>query len=346
MTKGKKSSEYYKGIEKKILAIFFIFLVIPMVIFSIISLDYIEKMSNRIVSLSSKMGADAVNDSRHISNTAVNESKNALENQAELYLQYLASSKADSFNKFLVDIEQEVEIIADYASYLFASNQVYTCYSDDVSVSVPIKNESINELFINNIDTTTQNLINYFLLNPDKEINKTEFLLIKKVLTKSTKEKIDRVSCLEKIFKPMVDNEPYVDWAYIGLTNGVTVLYPYDENPSSYDPRKRGWYIKAVEYNKSIWTGLYVDAGGSGLMITSATPVYAGNKNLPLIGVVGMDVTLETLIKNVLSIEEKNGYAFIIDNNGNIVARPDLEVGDTRWDETFETENLLETNNT
>ncbi|MFQ6061859.1 MAG: ATP-binding protein [Methanosarcinales archaeon] len=346
MIKGKKSSEYYKGIEKKILAIFFIFLVIPLVIFSIISLDYIEKMSNRIVSVSSEMGADAVNDSKHISNTAVNESKNALENQAELYLQYLASSKADSFNKFLVDIEQEVEIIADYASYLFASNQVYTCYSDDVSVSVPIKNESINELFINNIDTSTQNLINYFLLNPDEEINKTEFLLIKKVLTKSTKEKIDRVSCLEKIFKPMVDNEPYVDWAYIGLTNGVTVLYPYDENPSSYDPRKRGWYIKAVEYNKSIWTGLYVDAGGSGLMITSATPVYAGNKNLPLIGVVGMDVTLETLIKNVLSIEEKNGYAFIIDNNGNIVARPDLEVGDTRWDETFETENLLETNNT
>ncbi|MFQ6055216.1 MAG: ATP-binding protein, partial [Methanosarcinales archaeon] len=358
MIKGKKSSEYYKGIEKKILAIFFIFLVIPMVIFSIISLDYIEKMSNRIVSLSSKMGADAVNDSRHISNTAVNESKNALENQAELYLQYLASSKADSFNKFLVDIEQEVEIIADYASYLFASNQVYTCYSDDVSVSVPIKNESINELFINNIDTTTQNLINYFLLNPDKEINKTEFLLIKKVLTKSTKEKIDRVSCLEKIFKPMVDNEPYVDWAYIGLTNGVTVLYPYDENPSSYDPRKREWYIKAVEENKSIWTGLYVDAGGSGLMITNANPVLGGRKTgsrelilqntsrSTLIGVVGMDVTLETLIKNVLSIEERNGYAFIIDNNGNIVARPDLEVGDARWDETFETENLLETNNT
>ncbi|HID27344.1 MAG TPA: sensor histidine kinase, partial [Methanosarcinales archaeon] len=141
----------------------------------------------------------------------------------------------------------------------------------------------------------------------------------------------------------------------IGLTNGVTVLYPYDENPSSYDPRKREWYIKAVEENKNIWTGIYVDAGGSGLMITSATPVYAETsyfrtntraKPLPLIGVVGMDVTLETLIKNVLSIEERNGYAFIIDNNGNIVARPDLEVGDARWDESFETENLLETNNT
>ncbi|HID27710.1 MAG TPA: PAS domain S-box protein [Methanosarcinales archaeon] len=334
---------YYKGLEKKIIGIFLVFLVIPLAIFSIISLNNMKEISYNIVDDSKMMGASVVNDSIEICNIAINESKNALENQTELYLQQLAISEAIQFNNFLVNIEENAETIADYARDLFSSDSEGTCFSDRVMVSVPITKESLDELFISTdrMDTSTLNLIKFYLDNPYYE---TKSFLIKKALKDPVQKVVNKAYCMDKMLKPIVDNDPHISWAYMGFNNGVTVLYPYDENPASYDPRKRGWYIKAVEENKTIITGMYVDAGGAGLMITSATPVYARNKNL--IGVIGVDVTLETLKQHILSINIENGYAFVIDKNGKIIFRPDLEVDDTRWDESFETDNLLETNNT
>ncbi|MFQ6120282.1 MAG: cache domain-containing protein, partial [Methanosarcinales archaeon] len=348
MKKEKNKEWYYKGLEKKIIGIFLVFLVIPLAIFSIISLNNMKEISYNIVDDSKVMGASAVNDSREIGNIAINESKKALENQTVLYLQQLAISEAIQFNNFLVNIEENAEIIADYANDLFSSDSEDTCFSDRVMVSVPITKESLDELFISTdkIDTSTLNLIKFYLDNPDETINKNEFFLIKKALKDPVQKVVNKAYCMDKMLKPIADNDHHISWAYMGFNNGVTVLYPYDENPASYDPRKRGWYIKAVEENKTIITGMYVDAGGAGLMITSATPVYARNKNLSLIGVIGVDVTLETLKRHILSINIENGYAFVIDKNGKIIFRPDLEVGDTRWDESFETDNLLETNNT
>lgn len=65
-------------------------------------------------------------------------------------------------------------------------------------------------------------------------------------------------------------------------------------------------------------------------------------------GVVGADVTLKALNERVVSIQVQIGelrYAFLIDSNGKVVARPGLLAGDTRWDEIFEAENLLHSDN-
>lgn len=114
----------------------------------------------------------------------------------------------------------------------------------------------------------------------------------------------------------------------------------------SYDPRKRGWYRRAVETGEIGWTELYVDAVTGDLMATCSKPVYSSEGKK--VGVVGADVTLKALNERVVSIQVQIGelrYAFLIDSNGKVVARPGLLAGDTRWDEIFEAENLLHSDN-
>jgi sigma-B regulation protein RsbU (phosphoserine phosphatase) len=84
---------------------------------------------------------------------------------------------------------------------------------------------------------------------------------------------------------------------------------------------------------------LYVDAGGRGLMITCSSPVY--DEENTLVGVVAADVTLETLNEAIINTQVGTlGYAFMIDEEGNVIARPGLTAVDKRWDESFTMENL------
>ena len=62
--------------------------------------------------------------------------------------------------------------------------------------------------------------------------------------------------------------------------------------------------------------------------------------------VAAADVTLSTINTQIISTQiGDQGYAFLIDNQGNVVARPGITSGEKGWDESFETENLLLSNN-
>jgi methyl-accepting chemotaxis protein len=92
--------------------------------------------------------------------------------------------------------------------------------------------------------------------------------------------------------------------------------------PADFDPRKRPWYVAAVEADKTVLTEPYVDAQTKKLIVTIATPVHS--KDGHLLGVVGMDVELETLSKRVT--ENRlfgTGYAFLTNSSGLILAHPD-----------------------
>jgi sigma-B regulation protein RsbU (phosphoserine phosphatase) len=62
--------------------------------------------------------------------------------------------------------------------------------------------------------------------------------------------------------------------------------------------------------------------------------------------VVGADVTIKAMDERIINTQVGElGYALLIDNKGKVIARPGLSAGDTRWDESFETENLLLSDN-
>ena len=111
---------------------------------------------------------------------------------------------------------------------------------------------------------------------------------------------------------------------YFGSRDGEMIIAPSQELPADYDPRDRSWYKNAVEKNEIIWTNIYEDAASGVLMISVAIPI---ENNGQLKGVVAGDITLDYLSEIVsnFSIGE-NGFAFITNNQGNLLAHPNQEI--------------------
>nr|XP_008176730.1 voltage-dependent calcium channel subunit alpha-2/delta-1 isoform X4 [Chrysemys picta bellii] len=80
------------------------------------------------------------------------------------------------------------------------------------------------------------------------------------------------------------------------------------------------------------WTNVYLDALELGLVITGTLPVFnrtvdqQGNKNQLILGVMGVDVSLEDIKKLTPRFTLcPNGYYFAIDPNGYVLLHPDLQ---------------------
>ncbi len=93
--------------------------------------------------------------------------------------------------------------------------------------------------------------------------------------------------------------------------------YPHDIDIPIYN----FYYLADTAHNPSkgvVWTEAYLDPAGAGWMISAIAPVYQGDF---LEGVVGIDVTIDKLITNILSIKlPYTSSAMLIDNKGNILA--------------------------
>lgn len=90
------------------------------------------------------------------------------------------------------------------------------------------------------------------------------------------------------------------------------------EMPEGYDPVERGWYKQAAETGDVIVTDPYCDALTGQMCTTMAAPVYIGSE---LVGVIGLDVTLESVTELTGSINYADGvYGFLVDSSGQYVA--------------------------
>lgn len=90
------------------------------------------------------------------------------------------------------------------------------------------------------------------------------------------------------------------------------------EMPEGYDPVQRGWYQQAVETGAVIVTDPYCDALTGQMCTTIAAPIFIEGEPA---GVIGLDVTLETVTELTGSINYENGvYGFLVDNSGQYIA--------------------------
>ncbi len=113
-------------------------------------------------------------------------------------------------------------------------------------------------------------------------------------------------------------------FTYLGQANGVFTQRPDTQMPAGYDPRQRPWYGAAASAGQTVLTAPYQGAVG-GLMVTIATPVKRKG-NGELMGVVGGDVTLDTLVEIINSVDFGGiGHAFLTDANGQVIVSPDKD---------------------
>lgn len=113
-------------------------------------------------------------------------------------------------------------------------------------------------------------------------------------------------------------------FTYLGQANGVFTQRPDTQMPAGYDPRQRPWYGAAASAGQTVLTAPYQGAVG-GLMVTIATPVKS-KANGELIGVVGGDVTLDTLVEIINTVDFGGiGHAFLADANGQVIVSPNKD---------------------
>jgi len=150
------------------------------------------------------------------------------------------------------------------------------------------------------------------------------------------------LSRMERILVPVVSTHPDITRCYIGTGSGIIRIYPKTELPPTFDPRVRDWYMNAVSTEEITWSRPYIDAAGEGLMVTCSYLIEDQDYQW----VVGGDVLIETINQMVLDITiSGDGYAMLIGSDGYVISRPGLTVDDRLWDESYTTENLLDSPN-
>ncbi|MCI8212126.1 chemotaxis protein [Pseudomonas sp. S25] len=111
-------------------------------------------------------------------------------------------------------------------------------------------------------------------------------------------------------------------FTYIGDADGVFTQRPDAEMPAGYDPRKRPWYTSTVTADKTIISAPYLASVG-GLVVTIASPIKINGK---VAGVAGGDLSLDTLVKIVNSVEFGGlGHAFLVSGDGQVIVSPDKD---------------------
>lgn len=140
--------------------------------------------------------------------------------------------------------------------------------------------------------------------------------------------KVWRLAALDPLMMDIKNSYPSVSSIYFNTHDSYNRIYPYIDTirqyPAKMDIPSYNFYYEAdAAHNpdrKAVWTDAYIDPAGHGWMVSSIAPVWREGK---LEGVVGIDLTLKTLINNLLAINLPwGGYAVVVDRKGSIIAMP------------------------
>ena len=104
----------------------------------------------------------------------------------------------------------------------------------------------------------------------------------------------------------------------------------------TYDPRGRPWYDGAVQTRNLYWTGIYIFFTDKKLGFTAAYPMFSQNDQL--LAVVGIDIKLEKISDFLAKLKiGTNGRAMIVEDNGTLVAYPEMDRTYKRSGDSLET---------
>lgn len=149
------------------------------------------------------------------------------------------------------------------------------------------------------------------------------------------RDKVARLLATQTLMKDIKESQPLAASLYLNTFDSLNIIYPYFDVLSQYEtkmniPQYNFYYEADQKHNpehKVKWTDAYLDPAGHGWMASAIAPVYNGDF---LEGVVGIDITVSTIISQILKMEiPYEGYGILIGNDGNILALP--EKGEADW---------------
>ena len=148
---------------------------------------------------------------------------------------------------------------------------------------------------------------------------------------------LNTLSHIDPLLKTVIVQNSEAVACFVTFEKAITRYYPNftsiirNLSEEAYEVRNTAWYQAVKPENnparRTIWSDVYQDPAGRGLMTTAVTPVYTLEQGF--IGAAGVDVTLSNITDKILAATESKGlmqtkdmFSFIIDAKGRIVAFP------------------------
>jgi methyl-accepting chemotaxis protein len=131
-------------------------------------------------------------------------------------------------------------------------------------------------------------------------------------------------SSVNQEFRTFITNHKNVQLIYVGTENKKMYTTPAVQLPADFDPTSRPWYQKATENpDEVVWTEPYIDAVTGQHTVTLVKALKEGSR---ILGVVGIDMSLDTVAKVVNNLDVGyKGYPFLFDQNGFGIVHPELK---------------------
>ena len=236
--------------------------------------------------------------------TSSTQSRQALLDQAQPYLQKIVVEQANGFNATLTQVQTEIAGMRDYMQALYADP----------------KNFSGSE-----IPAPAQTAMG---------VASPKYILAPGVSAASVAGELRLVSNAKYEFAGVLANDANLDNTYLGTATGISYRYSRSNAVNAnYDPRERSWYKQAAASpDKVVWVDTYLDPYGS-ICVTCAA-AYKGSDG-QIAGVVATDITLKSMQQSILATKiGEGGYAFLLDNKAAYIVHPDYQT------EGFNTEPL------
>lgn len=143
---------------------------------------------------------------------------------------------------------------------------------------------------------------------------------------------LSRSKYLEPIFKQNVDFDPNIIAMYYLHPQSAFYNYPAVDVKTEVDHKFLNPQVKFTNYDfyqnalkvqhsqQIAWVDPYPDVTHRDRMFSATAPVYDDAGHLK--GVVGADITIDNLVRNILDIKfkEPNAYAFVLEKSGELIA--------------------------
>ncbi len=180
--------------------------------------------------------------------------------------------------------------------YYFAANILHTKQEEILFLELKNTEKEIETSF-QTIETTIMNTQTLILNNP------TEAFLL-------------------DYFIDIHAQNPLIASLYFGRPDNTMVNSTGFKPPEGFDLTTRIWYQEAISQTGIVYTNAFINATNDRIIVTMAYAIYDGQT---LLGVIAADIDVKTISMLVGDKQVgDNGYAFLIDQNNQVIGHPDL----------------------
>jgi GAF domain-containing protein/HAMP domain-containing protein/competence protein ComGC len=258
----------------------------------------------------------AANSASQVIRQAEDTSTRSMRDQIQAYLVQVNQSMAAQSALILDRAVRDVQTVADTTAAIYAGQLPLTPIQTELITGpegqMMNAAEAISSIFV-----------------PNMVVAKAQ---TDPALAQAVQQDIELTAYLDLTLQAVKQNNPNAAAIYLGTSNDVTRYYPNirlgEVVPADFRVTQRPWYLSSLEGNipriaqRPVWSPVYFDATGLGLVTTIAEPVY--DRQGRLIGVIGLDITLGELQANIENARFlQSGYSFLVDKQGNAIILPE-----------------------